>query len=277
MAAQEARFADLRSGTQKVIRWAGTPRERTPMCLLYLHGFSASRQETQPLSSRLSGMLGANAYYPRLSGHGRGLKALGEASVQDWLVDTRQAFEVATRIGEKVLIVACSTGATLAAWLAATHPHPAMHSLVMISPNYGPADKAAWVLNMPLGLRIAKLLRGPIRGFAPANPLHARYWTKRYPMEAAREMMRLLPIVRGAALESISVPSLVLYSEADRVLSVPGIKKFYQRLGGHKHLHQVRNSNEPNQHVLAGNILSPASNGEVLRASYDFVQSVAPR
>ena len=60
-------------------------RRQTELALVYLHGFSASRQETAPLSEDLARQLGANLFVTRLSGHGRSPQAMGEPSVRDWL------------------------------------------------------------------------------------------------------------------------------------------------------------------------------------------------
>ncbi|MDD4273595.1 MAG: hypothetical protein PHG14_07705 [Desulfobacter postgatei] len=41
------------------------------MCEVYIHGFSATRKETAPLSDLVAKTLNANLFYTRLSGHGR--------------------------------------------------------------------------------------------------------------------------------------------------------------------------------------------------------------
>ena len=41
LARSEARFPDLVPGAEKTIVWAGTAGARTPLALVYLHGYSA--------------------------------------------------------------------------------------------------------------------------------------------------------------------------------------------------------------------------------------------
>ena len=84
LAQSEARYPDITPGAEKTIVWAHPDRRKTALAVVYLHGFSASRQETAPLSDEIAQQLGANLYYPRLNGHGRSGAAMAEASVNAW-------------------------------------------------------------------------------------------------------------------------------------------------------------------------------------------------
>ena len=114
LAAREAVFDDLTPGTQKRIVWAGTPGEKTPLALIYLHGFSSTSEEVRPVPDRVAAALGANLYFARLAGHGRTGTALAGATAEDWLTDLAEALAIGTRIGERVILLGTSTGATLA-------------------------------------------------------------------------------------------------------------------------------------------------------------------
>ena len=90
--AQEAHFSDLRPDTEKTIIWADPVRKhKTPVAVVYIHGFSSCRQETAPLAELVAQALGANLFYTRLTGHGRTSEAMGEATVNDWLNDAVEA------------------------------------------------------------------------------------------------------------------------------------------------------------------------------------------
>ena len=41
----ERQIADIRPGLEKSIKWAGTPHHRTRYAIVYIHGFSASKEE----------------------------------------------------------------------------------------------------------------------------------------------------------------------------------------------------------------------------------------
>ena len=108
-------------GTEKRITWFGEHRQ-TPYSVLYLHGFSATRQETAPLAEIVATRLGANLYETRLTGHGREREPLTGVRAEDWLQDAVEALTIAASLGERVIVIGTSTGATLA---AAMLGHPA--------------------------------------------------------------------------------------------------------------------------------------------------------
>ncbi len=49
LAAREARYDDIRPDSHKRVIWTGAPETRTPLAIVYLHGFSASSQEIRPV------------------------------------------------------------------------------------------------------------------------------------------------------------------------------------------------------------------------------------
>ena len=92
MAEGEASVPGLRPGEARAVVWADPEtRARTPIALVYVHGFSADRHEVDPLVSRIAEALGANVFYTRLKGHGRDGAALAEAMVEAWLDDVAGA------------------------------------------------------------------------------------------------------------------------------------------------------------------------------------------
>lgn len=50
LAQSEAPFHDIVPGAEKIIVWANATKAKTPLSIVYLHGFSATRQETAPLT-----------------------------------------------------------------------------------------------------------------------------------------------------------------------------------------------------------------------------------
>ena len=72
LAAEEGEYDDIIPGTQKRIVWAGEAGARTTFSIVYIHGFSATSEEIRPVPDNVAEALGANLYYTRLAGHGRG-------------------------------------------------------------------------------------------------------------------------------------------------------------------------------------------------------------
>ena len=133
----EQRFSDIRPGAAKRILWAGAKGARTPISIVYMHGFTASAEEIRPVPDEVARELGANLFYTRLAGHGRAPEAMGEPSAGDWINDMAEAMAIGRHIGDRVIVIGTSTGGTLAA-IAATDPELSRNlaGVVMISPNF---------------------------------------------------------------------------------------------------------------------------------------------
>lgn len=276
LAGSEARFTDITPGAEKSIVFT-TPEApaRTPVALVYLHGFSATRQETDPLTQIVAESLGANVYYARLAGHGRSGAALTAANAEDWLADTAEAYAIGRALGDKVIVIGVSTGATLTAWLAAQPDTDALAGIVLVSPNFGLVSKSADILTMPWGLQLAGAIAGETRTFETVNEGHATYWTSSYGIRAAAEMLALVEAVTGLKLESIAAPTLLVRSDRDTVIDMAIADSTVARFASSmKKTHIVRDSDDPWGHVIAGDILSPGSTDGIATAIVDFVRDI---
>ncbi|MFT5143346.1 MAG: alpha-beta hydrolase superfamily lysophospholipase, partial [Thalassolituus oleivorans] len=146
-------FDDIVPGTEHRLVWADSVAHRqTALSVVYLHGFSGTSAMAYPFVDSLAARLGANAYLPRLTGHGRTGEAFGEATLHEWIQDTADALAIGARLGEKVVLVGLSNGGALAAW-AALQPDLAaqLEALVLLSPNIKPVDGSAEMLLGPWG------------------------------------------------------------------------------------------------------------------------------
>ncbi|MCY0147118.1 lysophospholipase [Hoeflea sp. G2-23] len=255
----ESRFADLRPGNARQIVWAyPVSRARTPIAIVYIHGFSASPGEIRPMPDLVASQLGANLYFARLKGHGRSGDAMLEGSVNGWVNDLAEAIAIGHRLGERVIIMATSTGAALATW-AATQPE-LMHDvagLVQISPNYGVQAAGSGLLTVPWSNKLVRLVLGERRSFEPRNERHAQYWTHDYPSLALLPMAALVNLAGGVNPARVTAPSLFIYSPLDRVIRPDLVKAMAEKWGGPIKSIEVTDSNDPNNHVIAGDALSP--------------------
>lgn len=275
LAQAEAQFPDIVPGAEKTIIWANAAKTKTPLSIIYLHGYSASRQETAPLSDGLAAQLGANLFYTRLSGHGRPGEALAEATVSDWLNDTLEAFEIGKRLGERVIVIGSSTGGTLATWLAEQPNTEAALAYVLISPNFAPRDPNAEILTWPWAELSAQILLGPEYTWTPRNAQQAQYWTHRYPSTALATMLGLVNYVRNSDLQSIEKPVLVIYSPNDQVVNAQEVERRFAQFGSDvKDLIPITQSGNPEYHVLAGDILDPGNTQPIKELILEFVGRV---
>jgi pimeloyl-ACP methyl ester carboxylesterase len=264
----EAQVPRLRPGAAKGIVWADpATRRRTPVAVVYVHGFSASRLELSPVVERVAERLGANLFFARLTGHGRDGAAMAEGSAAAWMNDVAEAMAIGRRVGERVILVGTSTGGTLAA-LAAAEPGvgAGLAGVVFVSPNFRPLDRGAWLLDLPLARLWLPLVAGRERGFQPANAAHAAGWTTRYPTVAVLAMAETVRRARGIRFEDVQVPALFVFSRADTVVDAARTETVAARWGGPATVREVRlgPADDPRGHVLAGDALSPARTDEVV-------------
>lgn len=275
LATREQRFGDITPGTEKKIIWAEGPGARREYAVVYIHGFSATHRETAPLAERLAERLRANLFLARLTGHGRSGAAMLDGSVNAWLNDTVKAFEIGKRLGGKVIMLGVSTGGTAVTWLAVQPETEALAACILISPNFAPADGKTRVLLWPWGRQIAEIFIGRERQWTGENPGHERYWTTRYPTAALLPMMGMVKLVDTLDLGVVRAPVLVIYSPDDQVVAPQATVSAFSAMGSaRKQIIPFRLSQDPSQHVLAGDILSPRTTATMVSMISDFVVPV---
>lgn len=274
----ESAFADLRPNVEKKIVWANPQlRQQTPISVVFVHGFSATRKELDPLCLILARELRANLYYTRLRGHGRSGKAMADGSVGVWLNDVYHALEIGRRLGKRVLMVGSSTGSTLALWMAAQPQAQDLLALVLFSPNFRPKDPSAQVLLWPWGTQIATLIAGKEMSWQARNPEQAKYWTTTYPMQAVAEMMGLVKLLEAVDLRNIRIPVQVVFSPQDRVIDAGEIRRRFPQIGAkYKELVVWNQSQDVAFHVLVGDILNPQNTQPIAQRILQFLRPLLP-
>lgn len=275
LAKSEAEVAGIHDDLQKEIIWAyPASKAKTPLAVIYVHGFSASKNETRPVPDKVAAALGANLYLTRLSGHGIDGNALASASVNDWVNDMAEALAIGKMIGEKVIVIGVSTGAGLATWAASD---PALSNqidgLVFISPNYGVQAAGSFLLTMPFGEQMVNLIIGKERSFETHNDVQRRFWTWTYPTKALLPMAALTKLAANTPVESIRQPVLMIYSETDTVIRPDLVKAMAARWGGKPTLTALAKNEDPSSHVIAGDALSPGTTDEVTGLIVEWVKS----
>ncbi|MEX0287392.1 MAG: alpha/beta hydrolase [Paracoccaceae bacterium] len=272
----ESAFDDIVPGVEKRVIWQdGFKEQRSPVSILYVHGFSATSEEIRPVPDKLAEALGANLVYTRLTGHGRPGDAMGEATVNDWMQDMAEGLAAARAVGEKVIVLSTSTGGTLS---AAAAMDPALSqdvaAMIFVSPNFGVNDKNAHMLTYPGAEWLLPLAIGKTRGFEPTTEAEGIYWTERYPTVAVLPMAALVKAVVEMPLEQATTPALFWFSPLDQVVRSDITQQVADRWGGptEVQLVDVTDGMDASAHVIAGDILSPAGTGPAVAGMLSWLR-----
>ena len=275
LAASEKRVDEqfrLIPNTEKRVVWRESG-VRTEFAVVYLHGFSATRQETAPLAERIADTLGANLFETRLTGHGHVETPLHDVHAEDWLEDAAEALAIGERLGEKTILIGTSTGGALALAMSDHDAANSVSDIVLLSPNIEPWNSGAKWATRPAGFLIARIVAGETRSWTPRNELQGRYWSTTYPTTAAIEMMRLVGLTQSRLPLNIHQNLLVLLSPDDQVVSPAATRSAFGRIDApRKQLIEVSGSQDPSNHVLAGDILAPESTAEIAATIIDFIR-----
>eukprot|EP00301_Raphidiophrys_heterophryoidea_P004947 c12114_g1_i1.p1 GENE.c12114_g1_i1~~c12114_g1_i1.p1 ORF type:complete len:394 (+),score=70.71 c12114_g1_i1:98-1183(+) len=283
---------DLIDGAEKRIFWS-RPYEKTPLSLVYLHGWSACRQELDPLPQNIARELKANLFSTRLSGHGfaKGNNIepfMKEARPEKMFGDAVEALKIGCLIGERVVLIACSTGGALATWLA-SHPEfrSSVAALIVISPAYALATSVyppfrlvlSFVSLLPPPLRslvesgIAYGLLGPVHKINVNNEECKKYWICQYPSVALVALVQTLWQAECATnFKSVVAPVLVLGNVIDNTVSFDCIIKRFSEFGTpHKALESF--GHRAHHHVIAGRVFSPNTTDECHTKIMNFIST----
>lgn len=275
LAKSEAKYANIIPGAQKQVIWNDpATKSKTPLSIVYIHGFSATLEEVRPLPDIVAKNLNANLFYTRLSGHGRDGAAMAEPSVNDWLNDTAEAISVGRAIGEKVVIIATSTGGTFSAW-AATQPDlmAEVDGIVFISPNFAINNPATPLLTMGAARYLLPPLVGAERSFEPSNEEHGKWWTQKYPTVAVLPMAQSVRFVDGLDYSSVSTPAMFVFHPNDKVVSAEATRGIVGRWGAKATVREVLEAEDDHNHVIAGRILSPSNSEPLAQAIIDWIKT----
>lgn len=277
LAEKEAQVGGITSGAEKRIIWAVAAGVQTDFSVVYLHGFSGTSEEIRPVPDLVAAALGANLFYTRYAGHGLGGPRLAGPSVQNWVDDTAEALAIGRRIGKRVIVIATSTGGTLAAE-AALQPDmvEGMAGIIFVSPNFGLRPMAGRLLTMG-GVRTwGPIVAGDERCFDPVNDRQKTFWTTCYPTLALLPMAALAQHAGAADYSGATVRALFLFSEADQVVSPDAIKRVAASWGAPAtSLPQtIGPGDDRYAHVITGDILSPSMTAPISFTMIDWIRGM---
>ncbi|MFT4917070.1 MAG: esterase/lipase [bacterium] len=280
LAAAENAVPHLRDGCAKHVTWADKVGVQTDIAIVFIHGFSASCGELRPLPETIAKALGANLFATRLMGHGQDGAAMGDATLTGWSADVQEAFAIGRSLGERVLIMGCSTGCTLTALGLTNGDIPEGQELLgvcFVSPNFGLRHKVAqFVLDLPFSEYWAPYLIGKERKFDVVSDQHAQFWTPRYPTKAAKPMGNALRAARRADFSKVMTPLFMAVNADDQVIDPARARKVQLAWGGPAFEFALVQTPQDDAmgHVMAGDVFSPNQTAPLAAQIVKWVQKL---
>ena len=184
----------LKKNNEARIVWANdSSKAMTEYAIVYLHGFSASQEEGNPVHRNVATHFGCNLYLSRLAEHGIDTTdQLINLTSDNYWESAKEALFIGKKLGKKVILMGTSTGGTQALQLAATYPDD-VAAIILYSPNIEINDPNAYLLNNPWGLQIARLVKGGKLNYpADTRPIYSEYWNRPYRLEAVVNLQEML-------------------------------------------------------------------------------------
>ena len=254
---------NIKPDNEARIIWANDSiKQKTPYVVLYLHGFSASQEEGNPVHTDFAKSFGSNLYLARLSEHG----LISDEPMKEMTADKLwnsavEAYAIAKQLGDKVIIMSTSTGGTLSLMLCAAFPE--IHAQLLLSPNIKIYDPTSILLNNPWGLQIAKIVTGTDHIVTPnQSEIYKQYWYSKYPHNSLVELEELVETsMTKETFSKVKQPTLLLYyykneKEQDNVVSVKAMKEMFSQISTPTNLKKEIPIPNAGNHVIGGSILS---------------------
>lgn len=278
LAQNEAAHPTLKPGNAAEVVWADSTPKRTPYVLVYLHGFSASKFEANDVHRPLAREFGLNLYLPRMVGHGLDTTdAMATITAENYLRSAKEALALAKIMGDSVILMCCSTGATHGLYLAAHHPE--ISGLILYSPNIELAVPGSGLIVKPWGMPLARAITGGDEYCFKADDEFKKYWTSCYKLEGILAVQQTVQgLMTHETFNAVNQPVFLGYYyknalEQDRVVSVEAMREMFAHLG--TPAHKKVDSPFPNarEHVIC----SPLRSGDlpgVIRETHTFATQI---
>ena len=243
------------------IIWANDSlKQKTEYAIVYLHGFSASQAEGDPIHKNTAKEFGCNLYLSRMAEHGIDtVDALINLTADKYWESAKQALAIGKQLGKKVILMGTSTGGTSALQLAATYTND-VAALILMSPNIAINDPTAWLLNNHWGLQIVSLLKSNYITDKDNRPVNKQYWNWQYRVEAVVALEEMLETAMNKkTFEKVKQPVLLLYfykdeQHQDSRVKVSAMLDMYNELGVADSLKRKQSIPDAGSHIIGSYI-----------------------
>ena len=219
----------------RIVWFNDSLKTKTEYVVVYLHGFSASQEEGDPVHYEFAQKFGCNLYLSRLQAHGIDTtEPLANFTAEGLWNSAKEAYAIGKQLGKKIILLSTSTGGTITLKLAAEFTDIA--GLILLSPNIAINDPNAWLLNNHWGLQIAHLVTGKHRTVEDTTAIYAQYWNNRYSTSSLVQLEELIETtMKESTFKKITQPTLLLYyykddDHQDPVVKVSAMKRMFNQI-----------------------------------------------
>lgn len=220
----------------RIIWYDSAAKEKTPYSIVYLHGFSASQGEGEPVHRNLASKFGCNLYLSRLVEHGVDRDSVFKTLTPEALLaSAKEAVAVGRQIGDSVIIVGTSTGGALGIYITAKNPD--IKAMVCYSPIIDFYDQNTFIINKPWGKDIMRMVVGSDFMVNDEPDEVKKYWTTKYMIDGVIALKSFVSeTMVEETFENVTCPFFLGYyykndSLQDHVVSVPAMLEMYDQLG----------------------------------------------
>ncbi|MBP7272209.1 MAG: hypothetical protein KA974_00115 [Saprospiraceae bacterium] len=262
----EKKVEGIKPNNEARIVWAdSTKKVKTPVAILYLHGFSASQEEGAPVHTNIAKRFACNLYLARLEEHGIDRKTTNDnmlyLTADNYQASAERAYQIAKQLGDSVIVIGTSAGGAHTLFLAARHPE--IKAIVLYSPCIEIAALGASLLDNNWGLQLARLMKSSeYNDIHPNNTFHQQYWTLHYRLEATVALQNFLTnAITPATFAKVKCPAYMAYyykdeARQDDIVSVAAMLQMFDQLGTPPAIRRKEAFPNSANHVIASYVLS---------------------
>ena len=277
---KDLKVKDLKPGTESELIWNDPIlKNKTEYVVVYLHGFSASGEEGGDVHTPFAAYFGANLLVPRLYDSGRkSIDTYKNLTPEQMMDSAKEAIALGKLLGDKIILMSCSTGGTYSAYLAAHHPE--IYSLFMYSPNIDLEDKASNAILHPWGASILRLIQGGdyyvIDYYNEEQKVH---WNQKYHTDGIIALKHLIhQSMKKEVFRKITQPTFICYyyknsREKDDVVSIDRIQDFYSQISTPDSSKRLYACADCISHVISSRLMNKNVD-QVLQESIRFAEDI---
>ena len=275
----ERAVGNIKRDNEARIVWFDDKPVKTSFSIVYLHGFTASQGEGYPIHRDIARRYGCNLYLSRLYGHGIDKDAFRDMTMDKLIDSALFAYSVGRKIGENVILMGTSTGASLAILIASLYRE--VKGIIAYSPLIDFHEIKARLIRSPyFRFLLTQLIRFKyIHKSNNITPEEEQYWYTDYHINGLIALNKFIQTyMQTKTYQKVTQPFFLGYyyrdkKEQDPTVSVKKMMSMYQQLGTSADRKKMINFRNANAHVI-GSQYTSGSYYEVRSETINFIEEI---